>query len=98
MASTKTRIKPIRIANETADFFEGKPLNRYVECLHRMMESGEVVMDGEEVKVPCGEVLREIGDYALMCNMTLEEMIVQFFNLMEDGSVVFENGRLEINK
>lgn len=54
MASTKTRIKPIRIANETADYFEGKPLNRMVESLHHLIETGKVSFDGEEIKIPDG--------------------------------------------
>lgn len=51
MASTKTRIKPIRIANETADYFEGKPLNRMVESLCEMIQSGKIEFDGENLKV-----------------------------------------------
>lgn len=51
MASTKTTVKTIRLTNETADFFEGKPLNRYVECLHSLIESGKVKMDGDNLKV-----------------------------------------------
>lgn len=50
MASTKTRIKPIRIANETADYFEGKPLNRMVEGLCELLESGKITFDGENLK------------------------------------------------
>lgn len=51
MASTKTQIKAIRIANETAEYFEGKPLNRYVESLHRLAEIGKVTLDEEEIKL-----------------------------------------------
>lgn len=51
MASSTTKTKTIRIANDTADFFEGKALNRLVECVHHLIESGEMSFDGEEVKL-----------------------------------------------
>ena len=51
MASTRTRIKPIRVANETADYFEGKPLNRMVESLCELIQSGKIEFDGENLKV-----------------------------------------------
>ena len=51
MASTKTQIKAIRIANETAEYFDGKPLNRYVESLHRLAEIGKITLDEEEIKL-----------------------------------------------
>lgn len=51
MASTKTVAKGIRIANECAEYFDGKPLNRMVESLMGLMESGVVTYDGEELVV-----------------------------------------------
>lgn len=36
MSSKTTRVKTIRIKNETADFFKDKPLNRVVENVHHL--------------------------------------------------------------
>ena len=95
MASTKTQIKAIRIANETAEYFEGKPLNRYVECLHHLTESGAVVLDGEEVKVVgLRSDMGEIGKMAELCGMTLEEILHQFCELLEDGSLEYDGKKI----
>ena len=51
MASTKTRTKTIRLANETAEYFEKLPLNRIVECVHSLLERGELELDGEGIKI-----------------------------------------------
>lgn len=40
--SKKTRLKTIRIKNEVADYFEGKPLNRAVEGLYEGLMDGRV--------------------------------------------------------
>ena len=42
MSSKTTRVKTIRIKNETADFFEGKPLNKVVESVHTLAINKEV--------------------------------------------------------
>lgn len=97
MASTKTRIKPIRIANETADFFEGKPLNRIVECIHQMILSGTLILDGEEISVngvPQKTIdgIKEMGEIA---GLTLAEMLAQYLKLMEEGYLMYEDdGRI----
>ena len=103
MASTKTQIKPIRIANETAEYFEGKPLNRYVECLHRLVCSGKIVLSGEEIVLPENknqknsvytDAMGEFEEMASCCGMTTEELIGGLFSMLEEGEIVIENGRL----
>ena len=42
MSSKQTKLKTIRIKNETADFFEGKPLNKVVESVHTLAINREV--------------------------------------------------------
>ena len=37
-----TVTKTIRIKNETAEFFKGKPLNRYVEDLQKSIEADDI--------------------------------------------------------
>lgn len=51
MASSKTVAKGIRISNESAEYFSGKPLNRMVESLMELLESGKVRFDGESLTV-----------------------------------------------
>lgn len=103
MASSKTRIKPIRIANETADYFEGKALNRLVESVHHLLETGKMSFDGEELKIS-GEkgvytdkmsvFFKEIESMASFFGITTEEMTGQFFELLNEGVLTVEEGRL----
>ena len=93
MASTKTTVKTIRLTNETADFFEGKPLNRYVECLHSLIESGKVKMDGDNLKVVSKsiydsvppEVTANFADLDDILEGGVAGLMVAVNNLIEDG-------------
>lgn len=95
MASTKTTVKTIRLTNETADFFEGKPLNRYVECLHSLIESGKVKMDGENLRVVKNgtsiydsvppEVTANFADLDDILEGGVAGLMVAVNNLIEDG-------------
>ena len=42
MSSTITKVMAIRVKNETADFFRGKPLNKIVENVHEMYKKDEI--------------------------------------------------------
>lgn len=53
MGSTRTTTKTIRIANEVAEYFEKKPLNRAVESLYGLLTSGKLKFDGENLSVEC---------------------------------------------
>lgn len=97
MASSKTKIKPIRIANETEEYFSGKPLNRYVESLHHLIESGRLTISGEEIIVPHAYALAGLGEMADLCGMSVDEMAEQLYDLMDTGKIVFEEGRLAVN-
>lgn len=107
MASTKTKVKPIRIANETADFFEGKPLNRVVECIHHLLENGRLKFDGDEIKIS-GEnsvytekkginpgILEDMDSMAACFGVTTEKMIEEFYGMLEEGTLTVENGKLK---
>lgn len=93
MASTKTTVKTIRLTNETADFFEGKPLNRYVECLHSLIENGKVKMDGDNLKVVSKsiydsvppEVTANFADLDEILEGGVAGLMVAVNNLIEDG-------------
>lgn len=108
MASTKTRIKPIRIANETADYFEGKPLNRMVEGLCELLESGKITFDGENLKVEGvyteksekksgispNKDLEEIESMAKYFGMSTEEVLKGIYNGLNDGYLTVEDGKI----
>lgn len=103
MASSKTRIKPIRIANETADYFEGKALNRLVESVHHLLETGKMSFDGEELKISSEKgvytdkmsvFFKEIESMASFFGITTEEMTGQFFEMLNEGVLTVEEGRL----
>ena len=91
MASTVTKVKPIRVANETAEYFEGKPLNRIVESLHSLMERGDIEYDGELKIKQSGGVytdIPEIADIKSMCHLSglgYEDAMKEVHRLMEEG-------------
>ena len=105
MSSAITRIKAIRIANETADYFEGKPLNRIVECVHEMMEAGKMTFDGQEIKISGEkgvntaknkdlETLDDIRMMVSLCGGTLESFLDEMNERLTNGSLRMENGRM----
>ena len=98
MASTTTRIKTIRIKNETADYFEEQPLNRMVESLEELMKSGKIKFDGEElvIKGIAQEEtdLTEIEEMAALMNVRPEKLLSDFRELLEEGELYYTGGRL----
>ena len=42
MSSSKTKVRTIRIKNETADFFKDKPLNKVVENVHDLAKKKDL--------------------------------------------------------
>lgn len=95
MASAKTTTKTIRVANETEEYFKNLPLNRMVECLHGLLESGRLRWNGEELIVNEKAVisdkliadLEEIGGYF---HMTVEELIKEFVRMLNEGEISCE--------
>ena len=51
MSSSKTKAMAIRVRNATAEFFQGKPLNRIVESVHDLAEKKEIEIEKGEVIV-----------------------------------------------
>ena len=70
MASSKTVSKGIRIKNEVAQYFSGKPLNRYIESLYEHIQDGSIEEKEDSVyvhtkeidNVPQNSEKAEIGD------------------------------------
>lgn len=104
MASTKTVSKGIRITNEAALYFDGQPLNRMVEGMIPLLESGELVYDGElkisgSNGVHTGNVEEIISDFDEMAScsgISLEELVGGLFSLLEEGMIVIEKGELSV--
>lgn len=97
MASTITRTKTIRIANETADYFEDKPLNRIVENVHELMKSGKASFDGQSLKFDVDtdvDTMNELEEMALCFGMTGEELLHQTVESLNEGTVTVNEGKL----
>ena len=54
MSSKTTTVMAIRVKNETASYFKGKPLNRVVENVHGMAINGELEIKGDGEVVVSG--------------------------------------------
>lgn len=95
MASTITRIKTIRIKNETADYFEEKPLNRIVESLADLLQTGKVSFNGESLVVKGGnEDLTDIEEMAELMRVPMNKLLSDFRELLEEGTLYYANGKL----
>ena len=98
MASTTTKIKPIRIKNETADYFENKPLNRMVESLEELMREGKIKFDGENliIKGMTAEKtdISSIEEMAGLMRVPTEKLLSDFRDLLEEGTLYYSNGKL----
>lgn len=101
MASSTTKTKTIRIANDTADFFEGKALNRMVECVHHLIKNGTLAFDGENLKILSSvnteEKLPEYEDLKGMVEffgMTMDDFIQQADVALSEGVLTISDGKL----
>lgn len=104
MASTKTVSKGIRIANEAAEYYRDKPLNRIVESLIPLIESGEVSVEGGEVKIQCSGGVHssfEVEDIKSMCSLSglpYEEAMKEVHRLMEEGILQLSSRGIDVEK
>lgn len=110
MASSTTKTKTIRIANDTADFFEGKALNRLVECVHHLIESGKMTFDGEELKFSSqasvhicdkenevdttSDAFVDLKSMTDYFGITMDSLMEMFDVALNEGSVVLNDGKL----
>lgn len=99
MASTKTRTKTIRLANETADYFENVPLNRVAESVHALLEKGTLTFDGEKIKITGGTPNNDtysanLDGMAGCFGLSGKELLGSVVSGLETGDLTVENGRL----
>lgn len=53
MSSKTTKVMAIRVKNDTAEYFQGKPLNRIVESVHTLAERKKIEIKGNGDVVVC---------------------------------------------
>lgn len=103
MPSTKTISKGIRISNESAEYFEGKPLNRMVEGLMELLRSGELEYDGELKIKSCGvhtdidtdaPAYKDLRSMLSCFGKSMDEMIAEVDKCLDDGTLTIESGKL----
>lgn len=97
MASSKTVSKGIRITNEAAEYFKDKPMNRMIESMIPLLESGELSFDGSELKIESGvhsqkgagidDLVSEMSEMAVCMGMEPGELTEGLFHLLEDGQI-----------
>ena len=51
MSSSKTKVMAVRVRNETAEYFKGKPLNRIVESVHDLVKEREIEIKEGKVEI-----------------------------------------------
>lgn len=102
MPSSKTISKGVRLKNDVAEYFQGKPLNKYIEWLKGAIEEG-IVEENEgdlvcrakntsidSVHIPC---MKEFMSYASLFKMTESEYIEKIKEAIDKGVLMEENGK-----
>lgn len=51
MSSKTTKVMSIRVKNDTAEYFQDKPLNRIVESVHDLAVKEEIEIEKGRVKI-----------------------------------------------
>lgn len=100
MASTKTISKGIRISNEAAEYFKDKPLNRMIESMIPLLENGSLTFDGESLKISGAkitDIVEEFDEMASCSGISLDDMVNGIFTLLEDGTLMIENGSIVVS-
>ena len=98
MASTKTQAKGIRIANECAEYFDGKPLNRMVESMMILLLSGELTFDGTTLKISDKgfdkELYADLEEMVELCGSTMDEFMRELDRCLNEGILTISGGKV----
>ncbi len=100
--STITRPITVRVRNEAAEYFRGKPLNRMIESLMRYMEIGQIgEVDGELVVKGAFMVDKAIvDDLKIMCemyDMSFDDMFMELHRALDKGEIDVKGGHFIYN-
>ena len=95
-----TRPITIRVRNEAAEFYEGKPLNRMIESLMEYIEMGQIEeVEGKLVVKGAFMVDKAIvKDLELMCELygiTFDEMFTELHRAIDEGEIDVVEGRFK---
>ena len=96
--SLVTRPMTIRVKNEAAAYYEGKPLNRMVESLMRYLEEGRIKEEGGELVVTGAFMVDKkiVDDLELigeMYDMTFDDLFTELHRAIDEGEIDVEDGR-----
>lgn len=104
MASNVTKVKTIRIKNETAAYFEDKPLNKYVDSLYEHVVGGDVELLEDSISVHTtkteesneisSELVAEIRGMTGFFDMSVEDFLHQVCERLNEGYVSIEGGKV----
>lgn len=95
-----TRPISIRVKNECAAYFEGKPLNRMVESLMEYMEIGQIEEEDGKLIVKGAFMVDKaiVTDLKLMCELygiTFDEMFEELHRAIDEGEIDVVDGRFK---
>lgn len=93
----------IRVKNEVAEYFKGKPLNKMVESLKEYMDNEQVEeVDGKLIVKGAFMVDKAtVKDLELMgelCDMSFEEMFLELHRAIDDGEIDLVDGHFKYKK
>ena len=96
--SLVTRPMTIRVRNEAAAYYTGKPLNRMVESLMKYLEEGRIEeREGELVVKGAFMVDKKIVDdlemIGEMYDMTVDDLFIELHRAIDEGEIDVEAGR-----
>lgn len=93
-----TRPIAIRVKNEAADYYRGRPLNRMVESLMRYLEEGQIEEVGGELVVKGAfmvdkKIVDDLEMMGEMYDMSFDDMFKELHRAMDEGEIDIEDGR-----
>ena len=92
-----TRPITIRVKNEAAAFYEGKPLNRMIESLMRYMEIGQIGEEEGELIVKGAfmvdaKIVADLKIMGMMYDMTFDDLFRELHRAIDEGEIDIEDG------
>lgn len=98
MASTKSVARGVRLANDCAEYFEGKPLNKMIEGMMRLLLSGELTFDGVNLRIGKSfkkdEIYADLEEMVELCGSTMDEFLKEMDRCLNEGELTIFEGKL----
>ena len=101
--STITQPITIRVKNEAAAYFRGRPLNRMIESLMRYMEIGQIEEEGGDLVVKGAFMVDKgiVEDLELMgemSDMSFDDIFTELHRAINEGEIKLTEGHFEYKK